>query len=484
MQYAAMSRSSFYPDAEPYFGIIENTIEALRLVQAARLCVVPRILRRLNDTERKEKIVSGAVFIFCAEESGIKRWTDRRLWSPSRIDGNFLVYKEMNEKNRGLRKADRFEEWTSAPESPGTLSSAQGQRVHTYRPSSPNASENITVNGGLKEGGLLKRTITVKINGLDHHVISYYTQEDVDMKRFKPMSARADIMGLNLPPHIFCFSEFRMPPKVVKGPDGLQMIVCEPSTRMQPVLPFTQSADGKNRTNDFVYLSHWKSNGEPALPRANDQSQVPSKSPHGREGSCHAQSDDFLQQTALRSDSQQANWSSLATSLEGLNVSYGSTAPYSSTSQPSGHGGWPSTSHEYHVGEPRTSFSTTSVTNSSLSQMRDGEVLQVKYQDFGVKQTNDIANSKTGHLSEGEPTMQWLASQNSHVHQSADFHLPSQNFSRHQVLGNSWSSNGSGTLSEALLQPRMTGRPSQQPISQNPYGTNQNSQLYTMRGTM
>jgi hypothetical protein len=91
MQHAAADSSTLYPDAQPYFGVVENTVQALRLVQAAWLGIVPRIIRRLNDAERKEKIVSGAVFIFGVEESGMKRWTDGRLWSPSRIDGNFLV---------------------------------------------------------------------------------------------------------------------------------------------------------------------------------------------------------------------------------------------------------------------------------------------------------------------------------------------------------------------------------------------------------
>lgn len=36
-------------------------------------------------------VKSGAVFIFATEESGIKRWTEGLAWSPSRIDGNFLV---------------------------------------------------------------------------------------------------------------------------------------------------------------------------------------------------------------------------------------------------------------------------------------------------------------------------------------------------------------------------------------------------------
>jgi hypothetical protein len=91
MHHAATSSSSFYPNAQPYFGVVDNTVQALRLVHAVWMGVVPRVLRRLNDKERREQIVSGAVFVFGVEESGMRRWTDGRLWSPSRIDGNFLV---------------------------------------------------------------------------------------------------------------------------------------------------------------------------------------------------------------------------------------------------------------------------------------------------------------------------------------------------------------------------------------------------------
>jgi len=91
MDYAATSSSSSFPNAQPFFGIVENTVHALRLVQAARQGVIPRIVRRLNDSERRKMITSGAVFVFSVEESGIKRWTDGLLWSPSRIVGNFLV---------------------------------------------------------------------------------------------------------------------------------------------------------------------------------------------------------------------------------------------------------------------------------------------------------------------------------------------------------------------------------------------------------
>lgn len=94
------------PDVPPFTGYVETTVNALRLIHAARQGVIPRITRRLNDSERRTMIKSGAVFVFSVEESGIKRWTgeitfiaqsasshdvDGLLWSPSRIVGNFLV---------------------------------------------------------------------------------------------------------------------------------------------------------------------------------------------------------------------------------------------------------------------------------------------------------------------------------------------------------------------------------------------------------
>lgn len=91
MNYSATSSSASFPDAQPFIGTVENTVSALRLVQAAKLGIIPRIVRRLNDSERQDLIVPGAVLVFSVEESGIKRWTDGRLWSPSRIVGNFLV---------------------------------------------------------------------------------------------------------------------------------------------------------------------------------------------------------------------------------------------------------------------------------------------------------------------------------------------------------------------------------------------------------
>ena len=91
MNMSARRPSEATPDVQHFIGYVETTTDALRLIMAARQGIIPRITRRLNDSERRSMIRSGAVFVFCVEESGIRRWTEGLSWSPSRIVGNFLV---------------------------------------------------------------------------------------------------------------------------------------------------------------------------------------------------------------------------------------------------------------------------------------------------------------------------------------------------------------------------------------------------------
>jgi Gti1/Pac2 family len=87
----------------PWSGWIETTGDALLILEAARRGLIPRVTRRLVDSERK-MITSGSVFVFDEDESGIKRWTDGFIWSPSRILGNFLVWLvPVSELRWGLR---------------------------------------------------------------------------------------------------------------------------------------------------------------------------------------------------------------------------------------------------------------------------------------------------------------------------------------------------------------------------------------------
>ncbi|CAO1626809.1 unnamed protein product [Jaminaea pallidilutea] len=84
---------------EPTFtGYISSTHDALLIFECVRRGIMPKVSRRLREDERRY-IRSGSVFVFDERESGIKRWTDGLLWSPSRILWNFLVYRQIEKRS-------------------------------------------------------------------------------------------------------------------------------------------------------------------------------------------------------------------------------------------------------------------------------------------------------------------------------------------------------------------------------------------------
>jgi len=62
--------------SESWFGLIQTPSDAYTIIEACRVGILPRITRRLTDTERLRIIRPGAVFCWGEKEAGIKRWTD------------------------------------------------------------------------------------------------------------------------------------------------------------------------------------------------------------------------------------------------------------------------------------------------------------------------------------------------------------------------------------------------------------------------
>ena len=181
-------------------GHIETTKDALIIFEAALSGMLAHCIRRPHDRERNSLIVSGNVFVYEEGTSGIKRWTDGIPWSPSRILTNFLIYRQLNspfppgEKKRATKRSQR-------PVKPGEPYATPGSKAGTTEDSfsvpgaSPTApglkseegadkdADRVLV-GSLvdsyefKEGGLLKKTMTVTVNGVQHHLVSYYSLED------------------------------------------------------------------------------------------------------------------------------------------------------------------------------------------------------------------------------------------------------------------------------------------------------------------
>ncbi|KAL6595974.1 Gti1/Pac2 family-domain-containing protein [Neocallimastix sp. 'constans'] len=137
---------------ETFYGIIETTSDALILFEASHLGIVQKVRRRLHEKERKE-LRSGSCYIFSESESGIKRWTDGRLWSPSRILGNFLIYREVEKKisKKNLKSTDKLFEGV-----PSKLTAKGSKGAYVF-----------------KEKGLLKKTISAIMNNQQHHLVCY-----------------------------------------------------------------------------------------------------------------------------------------------------------------------------------------------------------------------------------------------------------------------------------------------------------------------
>lgn len=66
---------------------VRDARDAHTVFEAVRLGVLKPVVRRLNELERSSFIQSGSIFIWeeSDDEMGLKRWTDGKVWSGSRM---------------------------------------------------------------------------------------------------------------------------------------------------------------------------------------------------------------------------------------------------------------------------------------------------------------------------------------------------------------------------------------------------------------
>ncbi|WWC85636.1 uncharacterized protein L201_000502 [Kwoniella dendrophila CBS 6074] len=288
----ATSSSPPPPNLDPPFrGYIETTFDALLVFEAARRGMIPRVTRRLIERERG-MVQSGAVFVFDEHESGIKRWTDGLIWSPSRILGNFLVYRETDKKQSDTPTKTS----TSPPESSPTGSTPQGKpgpsslgisgaydspanvgHVHPSVMDAPSSSvqgisdSSILVQGALarprsasegggamerqrerqlvgsltnsykfKGNGLVKKTMSVSVNGFNQHMVSYYSVQDVLTGKLRAPSTIPELSSLEISQEYLNRQNFRFPPLIERGPDGIMRYRGEAEEPQSPTSPNSQ----------------------------------------------------------------------------------------------------------------------------------------------------------------------------------------------------------------------------------------------------
>lgn len=72
-----------------------------------------------------------------------------------------------------------------------------------------------------KQGGLVKKTMSIVINGFSQHMISYYKLDDIYANRLRTPSSIPEFASLEISPEYLDRRNFRVPPMVEMGPDGI-----------------------------------------------------------------------------------------------------------------------------------------------------------------------------------------------------------------------------------------------------------------------
>ena len=215
---------------QPTFqGHVATTQDALILFEACLQGHLSHVPRRPHDRERNRLIRSGCIFIYEENVSGIKRWTDGVTWSPSRILGNFLVYRELDKpfppgekkrankdkKRRGSRPGDPYarpeESSNEAGYSPTTLQTSPFGADKSATVMERQLIGSLVDSYGFKTDGLVKKTMSVIVQGVTHHLVSYYNVNDVLNNQLRTTLQTDNLQYLRPRPELTSSQSFRSP---------------------------------------------------------------------------------------------------------------------------------------------------------------------------------------------------------------------------------------------------------------------------------
>ncbi|KAK4444975.1 camp-independent regulatory [Podospora aff. communis PSN243] len=148
---------------ETYYGMVRTPADAIKLFEACRTGHLPRVQRRLSEKER-QTIRHGSVFVWDEREAGMRRWTDGKSWSASRVSGSFLTYREMEGK-RGSGFGG------------GTRRGGAGKTPDSGRGSDEDQEEAEPDGYRYKADGLMKQSFSITTSTGQHlHLISYFAR--------------------------------------------------------------------------------------------------------------------------------------------------------------------------------------------------------------------------------------------------------------------------------------------------------------------
>ncbi|KAJ3148771.1 hypothetical protein HK101_002122 [Irineochytrium annulatum] len=139
------------------------------------------------------------VFVYCEQDSNIKRWTDGKLWTPSRIRGNFLVYKQLEKKVSRTKDAQYRDLQQQLQMKQQGFIEIDGKKAWM-------GSKGTCIFMDPK-ASLIKKTISIVIDGKSKHLVSYRRKGEM-----LPRPCDDPILvAIPLSPEMYTYQHFRNP---------------------------------------------------------------------------------------------------------------------------------------------------------------------------------------------------------------------------------------------------------------------------------
>jgi len=121
----------------------------------------------------------------------MRRWTDGKSWSASRVSGSFLTYRELESKRKSNSRGSN---------NPHDLSSEDTDSSESYHSSTKKSMSSANEQCRYKHGGLVKQSFSITTTAHQKlHLICYYTKADVINEKLQVPSHDDKLKGIIIP---------------------------------------------------------------------------------------------------------------------------------------------------------------------------------------------------------------------------------------------------------------------------------------------
>ncbi|KAG8952068.1 hypothetical protein FRC03_012278 [Tulasnella sp. 419] len=214
-------------------GWLRDTVDALVILEAASRNLITRIPER-GTSRTRLRVESGAIYVHFYSESGIKRLSDGKSWSVSRVLGNFMLYCETESLS-----VESSHEAVMPPEY-SQISGVAAKDL--YGCFMANDGQTRCPDGfRLKPNGLVKKTLSIELPKDKLTVISYYNPNDIFAGYLQPVHQDPQLGYLrwSLSSWLLNPSLFRQPIDVGVASDGRPIYMDE--SMLPPTAPSSSS---------------------------------------------------------------------------------------------------------------------------------------------------------------------------------------------------------------------------------------------------